>query len=213
VSNDQTPEERDVIRKLEDTHLSYPEAAVATLMFSRRHARPANELINIIDVYIKLDDKLDIQQAIDKLKRMNWLTTFTSFGLEITKAAPDLQQKIADYIQDPASIQRLVQSRPPSAPALPANIQVVGPMTDERNYGTFLDLLRNARDEICLPMLTTSPYEATVTILRERARHGVRIRILLASPEVAKDIRGETSANDAKNAIKGWKDVIRGYPR
>jgi hypothetical protein len=90
---------------------------------------------------------------------------------------------------------------------------MLGAMNSESVYGTFLDLLRNAHTEICLPMLVTPPYEITVSILQERARMGIHVRVLLASPNVAKQIRGEVVVDKARKAINDWKNAARGYSK
>lgn len=213
MSIDLTREEMEVVRKLRDKQMPYTEAALAVLMLTHGHARPESELINIIDVYPGLDNKQETRQAIHTLQNRQWLVISTSFNRNITKAAPDLQQKIADYIHDPSLLQRLVQSCTHATQTPPVSIQLVGPMTDEHNHGTFLELLSNANREICLPMLVTPPYESTVPILQERARRGVHIRILLASTKVAKHIRGETAGEKAQNAIRAWQEIARGYPQ
>jgi hypothetical protein len=78
-------------------------------------------------------------------------------------------------------------------------------MSDERVYVTFMDLLRNAQREICLPMLATTPYLETVTILRDRARAGIRVRILLGAPSLVARWRGESMRSIAEQRILEWK--------
>jgi hypothetical protein len=191
--------------------MSLQEATLAVIMFTRGHERPENELINIIDVYPGLENAQSMQSVIHRLIALQWLVTDTSFGLTITKAAPDLQAKLETSTHNPNLISRLVQLRT-NTNALPPNIRMIGPTSNHRSYGTFLDLLRHAQSEICLPMLITPPYQATASILQERASHGVHIRILLASPQVAVKTRRETVASKAERAIKEWKRIARGYP-
>src|SRR5436305_13090957 len=160
-----THEESEVIRALQDAGMSLQEATVAVVMFTRGHERPENELINIIDVYPGLENIHAVQQAIHNLTALQWLVTDTSFGLTITKAAPDLQVKLERHIHNPGLISHLAQLRT-NTNALPSNIRLIGPTSNQRSYGTFLDLLRHAQSEICLPILVTPPYQETVTILR-----------------------------------------------
>ncbi len=211
VSINLTHEESEAIRALQDTGMSLQEAILAVVMFTRGHERPENELINIIDVYPGLADAQIVQQAIQKLIALQWLVTDTSFGLTITKAAPDLQTKLEAQIHNPTLILHLVQL-PTNTNALPPHIRLIGLTSNHRSYGTFLDRLRHAQSEICLPMLVTLPYQETVCILQERASHGVHIRILLASPQIAVKLRGETVASKAERAIKEWKQTAQGYP-
>jgi hypothetical protein len=213
VSITLTHEERDVVRGLQDTGMSLQEATLAVIMLTRGHARPEKDLIDIIDVYPALNNKYGMQQAIHTLQNAGWLVTSPSFGQTITKAASDLSEKIADRIHDQTRVQQMMQSNTQSAQIPPSNIRLLGPMVSEHVYGTFLDLLGNAHTEICLPMLVTPPYESTVSILQEQAHKGIHIRILLASPDVAKQIRGEVVVDKARKAIKDWQEVARGHPK
>lgn len=201
-------EESELIRALQDAGMSLQEATLAVVMFTRGHERPENELINIIDGYPGLENTQAMQQAIHHLIARQWLVKDTSFGLTVTKAAPDLQTKLERYVHNPGLISHLAQ---PSN-TLPINIRLIGPTSNQNSYGTFLDLLRHAQSEICLPMLITPPYQETVSILQERAFHRVHVRILLASPKVAVEIRGKTFASKAERAIKEWKKVAQGHP-
>jgi hypothetical protein len=213
VNTDLTHEEMEIVGKLRDNHLSYQEAALAVIMLTRGLARSEKDLIDIVDVHPGLDNKQITQQVIHKLQNTGWLITSTSYNRKIIKAAPDLEQKIADSIQDPSALQRLMQSSARAMQTLPPNIKVLGQMRQESVFGTFLDLLNNAHSEICLPMLLTPPYDSTVTILQERAHKGVHVRILLASPKVAKHIRGEVVGDKAQKIIKDWKNAAHGYAK
>ncbi len=93
----------------------------------------------------------------------------------------------------------------------PASIRLLGPMTSKDAYGTFLDLLRHARTEICLPMLATPAYPVTAAILQERTRRNVHVRLLLASPDVAAKVRGGAIVEKARKAITEWKDVAQSH--
>jgi hypothetical protein len=211
VTTNLTHEESEVVRALQDAGMSLQEATLAVVMFTRGHERPENELINIIDVYPGLANAQVMQQAIHQLITSNWLVTDTSFGLTVTKAAPDLQAKLAARIHNPRLVSHLTQ---PSTDTnkLPPNIRLIGPTSNQHSYGTFLDLLRHAQNEICLPMLITPPYQATASILQERASHGVHVRILLAHPQVAVKIRGKTFASKAERSLKEWKKTVQDRP-
>ncbi len=207
-----THEESEAIGALRNAGMSPAEATLAVIMFTRGHARPEEELINIVDLYPGLADRQQTQQAIDALKSKGWLITATSYGQIITRAAPDLQQKMAECIPNQILIDRLPQPRSQIASELPPQIHLIGQMNSENNYGTYLDLLRQANSEICLPMLVTPPYPTTAAILQDRARRGVHVKLLLASPRVAAKIRGETVADRARRAISDWREKARGFP-
>jgi hypothetical protein len=176
-------------------------------MFTRGHERPENELIQIVDLYSGLEDRQLTKQAIQKLLSLQWLVQFKAFAFIVIKAAPDIETKIADYIHD---LDLVSQAKPQkSTNMLPPNIRLVGPTASQHSYGSFLDLLRHAQSEICLPMLITAPYEETVVILQQRSALGVRIRILLAYPQVAVAIRDGTVFQRAKDVIKTWSDIAQ----
>lgn len=202
-------EEIEVVRALQNKGLSLPEATLAVIMFTREHARPESELINIVGQYPSLEDGHQAAHTITILKDMGWLIVNEFFGQRLTQAAPNLQGQMSQKIGNPGLIERLVLLR--SQLALVPYIRALGPM-NENVFGTFLDLLRSAQREICLPMLVTAPYHSTADILKERAHRGVRVRILLASPKVAIKLRGGTVAVRAYEAIEGWTKIAQGIP-
>lgn len=204
-------EELEVVRELQHKgRLSLPAATLAVVMFTRGHARPESELINIIGQYPNLEDGHTAAQTIATLKDMNWLVVNEMFDQRLTQAAPDLQEQMSQKIGNPDLIEQLVLLR--SHLTLAPHIRALGPM-NEKVFGTFLDLLRSAQREVCLPMLVTAPYHSTVDILQERARRGVHVRILLASPKVAVKLRGGTVEDRAHEAIAGWKKIAQGIPK
>jgi len=62
-------------------------------------------------------------------------------------------------------------------------------------------------------MLATSPKLYVVSTLQDRARQGVNVRILLASPKVAEKFRGATIMPISQEAISGWIQNAKGYPK
>lgn len=199
------------MRALQNVKMSRTMATLAVVMFTRGHARPEKELIDIIGQYPNLEDRGATEQALTTLKSMGWLVVTESFGQPITLAAPDLEEKMVEKTGKSALIDKLILLR--SRSTLEHQIRILGPMNTQEVYGTYLDLLRSAQREICLPMLATSPNLSAVKILQERARRGVRVRILLASPEVAAKFRGEPVAAKAREAIEGWTKNARGIPQ
>jgi hypothetical protein len=116
-----------------------------------------------------------------------------------------LREKIAKKLGDPSVADRLLAMRANLEPF----VKVIGPMNDEVVYTTFLELLKGAQKEICLPMLATTPYEETVHILRERASAGVRVRILLGDPSLVAKWRGETMRKIAEERISQWVNAFK----
>ena len=196
-------------KELELKGLDRSAAILAIVMVTRAHARPEAELIEILRQYPGLESVGSARGAVAALKGNGWITSVTAYGVELTQQAPDLRKLIAKKIGDPAVADRLLGMRATLEPF----VTVVGPMSDERVYVTFMDLLRNAQQEICLPMLATKPYPETVNILRDRAGAGVRVRMLLGSPALVARWRGEPMRSIAEQRIPEWKQAFSGLRR
>lgn len=69
---------------------------------------------------------------------------------------------------------------------------------------TFHNCLKNAQSEILLPMLNTAPNDTVISILKERAQSGVKVKILLPDfNRVVKKIR-----NVKVDATRGWIEKL-----
>jgi predicted transcriptional regulator len=195
-----------IVAELQRTGLSLPVATLAVVMAIREHARPAPELTDIVRQYQHLENRATAEEAIGELRRLGWLVESESYGLMLVHQAPDLVDKLADRLRQPELSVALRELRS----TFERNVSVIGPMKDKEVYQTFLEILRGAQSEICLPMLATSPNMVVVQILQERARQGVRIRILLGSPKLVAKLRGETMTRVALDAIHGWTQNASG---
>lgn len=204
-----TRDELNVVLALRKAGLPANAATLAVVMATREHARPEAELADIVRQYQSLETRSEAEQAIAELRRRGWLIESESYGQHFIHQAPDLRDKLAKIIDDPQTSTRLLQLRS----FLEPNVRIVGPMNERVVYETYLDLLRQAQSEICLPMLATSPRLSSVSILQERSQKGVHIRILLGSPKIVAILRGETMAAMAREAIIGWKENARQFPR
>jgi hypothetical protein len=198
-------DEKDIIMSLHNRSIPLANAALAVVMVTREHARPERELSHIIRQYEYIGDARTADTAIGNLKRIGWLTEVESYGQHLMQQAPDLRDKIAATIGDPAIADRLLAMRSNFEP----NIRIVGPMNDSHVYSTYSDLIRSAQSEICLPMLATTPDLSSVPLLQDRARNGVQVRILLGAPNVVVKLRGESMRQAAEDSIHGWKKNAR----
>ncbi len=170
-------------------------------MATRQHARPERELVDIVLQYPGLENRDRTEAALRDLRRDGWIIDQDSENLTLTMQAPDLRERIGSKLDDlevPAQLAALRANLDPNA------ARVLGPMTDGLVYSTYLELLRGAQDEICLPMLVTSSRLASVDILRERARAGVRVKILVGAPRVVASMRDERMRAVAEERIKEW---------
>jgi hypothetical protein len=87
----------------------------------------------------------------------------------------------------------------------------VGALTDDHVYHSLLRELEEAQREILLWMLATSPQISAVPVLQDRARAGVKVRLLLGSEQAVASLRGGSSAAMARTAIEGWKANTKGF--
>src|SRR5215471_11270860 len=204
-----TRDELNIILALRSSGLAASAATLAVVMVTREHARPEAELADIIRQYQSLETRPEAEDAIASLKRRGWLIEAESYGRYYLQQAPDLRYRLSELIGDPSLSAKLLQLRA----FLEPTVRILGSMSEIAVYDTYLDLLRQAQREICLPMLATSPRLKSVPILQERAQKGVRIRILLGAPTVVAKLRGETMAAVARDAISGWRENARGISR
>ena len=123
--------------------------------------------------------------------------------------APDLRGLIASRLQNPDLSQQLSEMRSYLLPG----VKILGTMNDQSVYQTYLECIRGAQSEICLPMLATSPNLSSVPLLRERASKGVKVRILQGSPVVTGKLRGATMVATSKDSIRGWIRNAENHPQ
>jgi hypothetical protein len=194
--------ERLIIERLVSSGLSQSEATLAVIMTTRGHARPKSDLIEILAQYPSLDSKLNRHRALESLLDLGWIieTADSSSGYSLAHQHPELRTLIAGRLHDNDVATALRSIRANTEPY----VEVVGPMNDELVYHSFLERLRQAQEEIHLPMMATAPYPDVVEILLERAKAGIEIRILLAAPELVQHIRGGPVAVEAKKRIAEW---------
>jgi hypothetical protein len=157
--------------------------------------------LDIVLQYPGLENRVSAEAGLRELRALGWVVNRDSETLTLTVQAPDLHECIGNRLEDahvPGELAALRASLHPNA------ARVLGPMTDGSVYSTYLELLRSAQDEICLPMLVTTSQLASVEILRERAKAGVRVRILVGAPHVVASMRGETMRALAEQRIGEW---------
>lgn len=201
-----TEDEIDIIQRLEQSGLRRTDATVAVVMTTREHARPRVELLHILRMYQGLESPGDVDGAVDRLIGNQWLEVKTSYDLTLVKQASNLRLLISQKV-GVASFERKLKSIRQN---IESCVEIVGSMTDEDSYLTFLGRLRQANTEILLPMLATSPDLQSIPILLARAAAGVRIRILLARPDLVARLRGESQRKTAEDAIRGWARQFKG---
>ena len=103
--------ENEYILKLSQAGLSREAATLAIVLVTRAHARPEQELIDIMAQYAGLEDAATVRGGLKELRGMNWVVDDESYGSTLTHQAPDLRVRIAQKIGEPAAAQQLQQLR------------------------------------------------------------------------------------------------------
>ncbi|WP_143254270.1 phospholipase D-like domain-containing protein [Amycolatopsis keratiniphila] len=197
-----------IAQDLQQAGMTRSAAILAVVMATRGYDRPERDLAEIVRHYPGLESIAEARLAIQDLLHRKWLTRNVIHGVTVTGRVPRLADLIATRLGDQGIADRLLTLRVTLEPY----IKVLGPMEDSSVFHSYLDLLRSARSEICLPMLVTPPYEETVRALRERAEAGVRIRILLAAPTLAAKWRSETMRTISTERIDAWVREFKNHP-
>jgi hypothetical protein len=194
--------ERETIEALAQTGMGRPEAIVAVAMVTRIRGRPESDLVDILTQFSGLEDPDVVRRAVHRLLRLGWLTEASAVAGQVrVERAGDLRTKIATTTHCPELATELEWT----TTRLIDHVRVVGPMTDESTvYDSYIDLIREAQTQICIYMMTQSPQQALVPLFQERAERGVRVKILLAAPEVVVKFWGEVARAQAEYAIRGW---------
>lgn len=203
-----TPTEMQVAQRLHHAGLPRPAATLAVAMVTREHSRPENELIHIVRQYQWLESPQEARDAVADLKRREWLVERSSYGTMLLQQHAYLRKKIADFLGDD-SVKELLKS---IRSTVDPYVSIIGSMSDDFVYTSYLDLLASAGSEICLPMLSTSPQLGSADVLKQRAKSGVHVRILLGSPTVVATLRGNGMKKTAEDAIRGWSEHAKGVP-
>ncbi|GAB3725823.1 hypothetical protein GCM10027598_43950 [Amycolatopsis oliviviridis] len=189
-----------IAQDLQQTGLTRSSAMLAVVMATREYDRPEKDLAEIVRQYPGLESITEARLAIRDLLHREWLTQAVIHGTTMTGRVPHLAYLIAAHLGDQGVADRLLAIRVTLEPY----IKILGPMENSSVFHSYLDLLRSAQGEICLPMLVTPPYEETVRALHERAEAGVKVRILLAAPTLAAKWRNETMRSIYNERITAW---------
>ena len=195
-----TPEENSIVQSLTNKGLAPASAALSVVMATREHSRPEAELADIVRQYQGLELPDEALSAIRDLKQRGWIEPYDTYGQTILRQATGLRGLLADFLGDKNAKDTLKKIRSSVDPV----VRIRGSMNDEEVYLSYLELLKTAQSEICLPMLATTPKLESVPILQERARKGVKVKVLLAAPHLVATLRGETMRRAAVEAIRGW---------
>jgi hypothetical protein len=200
--------ENQLIARLVTAGLTQSEAILAVVMTTRGYARPKGDLSQILAQYPVLDSDAVLQVALNRLLDRGWLRATVQDGTEpLVHQDPELRSLIAQLLDDPGVAEALRSIRSDTEPL----VEVVGPMKDAHVYRSFIGILRAAQATIFLPMLATPPYTDVVDALVDRAKAGVRIRVLLAAPSLVETVRGSHMAQLAGERIREWVRLLDAF--
>jgi hypothetical protein len=201
--------EQKVIMALNKSGMPISQATVVVIMTARSITRSRSQLVDVILTgYPGLEDDTETDSAVGALLASGWLVETSASGLTLCTAAPDIARRVAEYVDDPTIAERLLNARVLQDPS----ITLLGPINGEETRLAFLRALRGAQRDIRLPFLATPATLEPVSELESRARQGVRLRILLASPDVVSRIRGDSQRKRAHDSVRGWTDLTRDWP-
>lgn len=200
-----TPQEIDIVDALSHKGVPRETATLAVVMWARRHIRPEAELLELISNYPSLDH-IDLRRrALVDARARAWVIDVPSRfgGSAIIQASPDLVGSLGALIPD--RWHQLQQIRRDQT-----SVRILGHMGEHEVFDSFSTRLGEARSDIALPAIMTTHQLSAVEVLKARAQAGVKVRLLLATADLAGDIRGANMIVTAKNRLKGWKRNAKG---
>ena len=200
--------ENAVVHALERAGMTFEGACIATIMVNRNISTILDQLVDeVITGYPGLEDVPRVRQALDNLVAQGWLETLNVNGVIYCRSAADLYSRIEDRAGHDA-VQKLATLRATQG----ANLTVFGVIYEQETVDAIHEAIRRAQREIRLPLLATPTTIEIARDLESRARKGVQLRLLVASPEVVVALRGESQLKRAEQSVAGWTQVARSWP-
>jgi len=202
-----TAAETRVIDGLAKLGVARETATLGVVLWTRRHLRPEEELLDLVSNYPRLDQEDSRRRALTDARDRGWVLDVPSehSGPALVQAAPDLGTVLAGHLPD--DLQRALEL----ARRTDDSVKVLGHMGTPTVYDTYAERLEQARSDIALPMLMTTDRLNAIDVLKARADAGVIVRVLLATPTLAGEIRGRSVVATAKARLKGWKLQAKGH--
>ena len=186
------------------------------LMSTNNYARTISDLAGILCEYPGLSNQNELIRCIELCIKEGFLKTRDSLGISICYQDKECLEKFLAVLPDEICT-KILHYRQTYLNS--SCVTVLGLLSGGKELGfinsSFLQRLQEARSEILLPMLNTSPNENVIKILRERAEAGVQVKILLADyKKVVRKIRGgkDSTLEQWANSLEGVDNIeIRVY--
>jgi hypothetical protein len=202
-----TNEEWALVHSLQRNGLSEGGAALAVVMVTRRYRKVESELIDMIRQFPSLEQRDVAADAVAELRALGLVEPVLSrAGVELLAAIEDIVDRLSKLLgRDVLPPELGVREN-----EVESFVRLLGPMKQDIVYESYLHLLRSAHREILLPMLAQPPNQAAVPILKARARSGVAVKVLTASPKVTAEFWGPGLEPIAEEFLAGWREHARG---
>jgi hypothetical protein len=197
-----------VVQQLQRSGQPFEHASIITVMATRTTGTSRRQLIDeVLTGYPGLEDHSTVESSFEQLLSDGWLTEIEVAGATQYQAASDILARIGEQV-GPKLASSLAEFRARQTP----NLSLIGRIDSQAGVDTIYDAIRNAQREICLTFLGTPSSIAIAEELRERARRGVQLRILVASPEVVAKLKGEAQRQRGVASVLGWSVATSDWP-
>lgn len=183
-----THEENQIISKLmsyNDDNIDIERATLLTVMYSHQYRREKDALIAILSLYPNLVNATILDENLNYYIKEKMLVIIIVNHLQYICVSNLLPQLLSTKYNDIELLNLFSNLR-----NKPIYIRDLGIVAKGDSYISFLLKLREAHESIFIPMLTTLPYQATVEVLMEQAERGIKIKLLLANQNIAKELKG-----------------------
>lgn len=197
-------EEIEIINNLIECGWEEEVSTVSLIMITRNHARPKEELIDILKQYQGLDNTYKLFSAIDSLIYDGYIEENKKFN-GIIKYSEKLEKRVVE--EGNTTKTQLEEIRRKIRP----RVEYLGDVTKENVYISYLKMLERAQNEVYLPMISTTPELKSLEILKNRANNGVKVKLLLGNPDIISKFRGESNKSFYKEFIEKWTKETKGY--
>lgn len=197
-----TQEQQWIIAELQKRNI-YEETLtpLLVLMATCDFARSADDLAGIICEYPGIDNLEKLKMSIHKCIEEGYLKEKNEFNCIICYMDEE------GYDRFVSALDKDIQDVVVLSRKLYKNTECVvnyGLLSGGGNGGkvnsTFIQRIKEAREEVLLPMLNTDAHKSTVDAILDRAEHGVKVKILLADyDKVVKKLR-----NKKESSIPQW---------
>ena len=207
---DYSVDQKEIITELEKNgSFLETKTRLLVLMSTNNYRRTVSDLAGILCEYPGMPDQKELVTCINNCISEGFLKLSNNYGINFCCQDQECLEKFLNSL--PEEIQKkIVDSRISYLGS--ECVTVLGLLSGGSSDGyinaSFLQRMKEARKEILLPMLNTSPNENVINILKDQAKNGVKVRILLPDyKKVVSVIRG-----GKEDMTKEWVDKLRDIP-